>query len=260
MTNLNAGNETARLKLSAEPGNAAAQPRKGLLGTAVGLLNRWRADRAEAAAKRADILGRFEAFVTETKPIVEESKHPKAALYRHAWKRASVLGIIYQRMADSERAGHFREFEKLAAERYFEVAPETLYGKAPLRMGAKTATRLLEIEMQRLFPRQEKQRARPLACIYIGTCSEGRVYVGQTVAAPESRWVQHRFGGTGPFKQGVQYVEWRVIEGGIDPAKLDERESYYIGLFDAHKNGYNETQGNDWRAYQRGLADRNNRA
>jgi hypothetical protein len=116
--------------------------------------------------------------------------------------------------------------------------------------------RLLEIEMQRLFPSRENQRARPLACIYIGRCEQGRAYVGQTVGAPESRWVQHRFGGTGPFKKGEQYVRWEVIEGSIDPAKLDELESYYIGFFDANKNGYNDTQGNDWRAYQRGQADR----
>jgi hypothetical protein len=107
---------------------------------------------------------------------------------------------------------------------------------------------LLEFEKQRLFPSEEKQRIRPLACIYIGTCDQGRIYVGQTVGAPESRWVQHRFGATGPFKKGVQYVEWKVIEGGIDPAKLDERESYYIGLYDANKTGYNDTQGNDWKA------------
>ena len=116
--------------------------------------------------------------------------------------------------------------------------------------------RLLEIEMQRLFPTREKQRARPLACIYIGTCDKGRVYVGQTVGLPESRWLQHRFGGTGPFKKGEPYVRWEVIKGGIDPTKLDEWESYFIGFFDANKNGYNETQGNNWKAYQRGQADR----
>ena len=30
---------------------------------------------------------------------------------------------------------------------------------------------------------------------------------------------------------------------GIEPAKLDERESYFIGPYDAHKNGYNENSG-----------------
>jgi hypothetical protein len=222
----------------------------------MGFFQRWRAARAEAAVKRADLQRRFDAFLAETKPFVPESKHQKAALYRHAWKRAAVLGIIYQRLSDQRRVAHFQELEKLAGERYFEVAPETLYGKAPLRMGEKTARRLLEMEMQRLFPAREKQRPRPLACIYIGRCDQGRVYVGQTVGAPESRWLQHRFGGTGPFKNDEQYVRWEVVEGGIDPAKLDERESYYIGFFDANTNGYNETQGNDWKAYQRGKTER----
>jgi hypothetical protein len=220
-----------------------------------GFFQRWRDARAEAAAKHADLQLRFESFLLETEPFVPESKHRKAALYRHAWKRAAVLGIIYQERSDPALAAHFAELEKLAGERYFQVAPQTLYGKPPLQMGEKTGARLLEIERQRLFPCEEKQRIRPLACIYIGICEQGRVYVGQTVGAPESRWVQHRFGGTGPFKKGMQYVEWKVIEGGIDPAKLDERESYYIGLYNAYTKGYNETQGNDWRAYQRGQAD-----
>jgi hypothetical protein len=222
----------------------------------VGLFQRWRVARAEAAAKRADLQRRFDSFLLETEPFVPPSKHQKAALYRHAWKRAAVLGVIYQQKSDPARVAHFQELEKLAGERYFEVAPETLYGKSPLRMGEKVALRLLEIETQRLFPIREKQRSRPLACIYIGICDRGRVYVGQTVGAPESRWLQHRFGGTGPYKKGGQYVDWKVVEGGIDPTKLNERESYYIGLYDAHRNGYNETQGNDWRAYQRGEAER----
>ena len=153
------------------------------------------------------------------------SKHPKAALYRHAWKRAAILGIIYQRRSDQALTTQFQEFEKLASKRYFEVAPDGLYGKARLVMGEKTGTRLLEVEEERLFPIKGKQpRIRPLACIYIGICEQGRVYVGQTVGPPESRWVQHRFGGTGPFKKGGRYIAWKVVEGGIDPAKLAERE------------------------------------
>ncbi len=49
---------------------------------------------------------------------------------------------------------------------------------------------------------------------------------------------------------------WKVIEGGIDPAKLDERESYYIGLYNANTEGYNDTSGNDRKAYERGQAER----
>ena len=224
-----------------------------------GFFKRWRDARAEAAAKRAELQSLFESFLRETEPLVPQgSKHPKAALFRHAWKRAAILGIIYQRRSDQTLTAQFQELEKLAGKRYFEVAPDGLYGKAPLAMGEKTGTRLLETEMQRLFPTEgNQQRIRPLACIYIGTCEQGRVYVGQTVGPPESRWVQHRFGGTGPFKKGELYVEWKVVEGGIDPAKLNERESYYIGLYNANKDGYNDTGGNDWKAYERGQTERN---
>jgi TPR repeat protein len=228
----------------------------GIANKLTGFFQRWRDARAQAAAKRANFQRRFESFLLETEPFVRESKHQKAALYRLAWKRAAILAIIYQRKSDSVLAAQFQGLEKLAAERYFEVAPQTLYGKAPLKMGEKAAARLLEFETQRLFPTDAEERIRPLACIYIGTCEQGRIYVGQTIGAPESRWVQHRFGGTGPFKRGEQYVQWNVIEGSIDPAKLDERESYYIGLYDADKTGYNDTQGNDWRAYRRGQSER----
>ncbi len=223
-----------------------------------GFFQRWRAARAEAAKEHAEFKILFDSFLLETKPFVPQgSKHPKAALYRHAWKRAAILGIIYQQRADQLRINQFKKFEETSAKRYFEVAPSGPYGKAPLVLGEKAANRLLEMEKQRLFPTEEKQqRIRPLACIYIGTCEQGRVYVGQTVGAPESRWVQHRFGGTGPFKKGELYVIWKVVEGEIHPSRLDERESYYIGFYNAKDEGYNETIGNDWRAYQRGCEDR----
>ena len=82
------------------------------------------------------------------------------------------------------------------------------------------------------------------------------MYVGQTQDAPERRWLQHRADGTGPFKNGDQYVTWEVVEGEVPTAKLDERESYCIGLFDAFENGYNENRGNDFAAYERGCSAR----
>ena len=48
-----------------------------------------------------------------------------------------------------------------------------------------------------------------------------------------------------------------MVEGEIDPAKLDERESYYIGFYNADKEGYNDSKGNDWKAYERGRGERN---
>jgi hypothetical protein len=224
----------------------------------VGFFKRWRDSRAEAAAKRALLEVQFDTFLRETEPFVPQgSNHPRAALYRHAWKRAAVLGFIYERRSDQLRATQFKEFEKVAGERYFKAAPETLYGKAPLRMSEKTVARLLEFEMERLFPAKGKPvHVRPLACIYIGRCEKGRVYIGQTVGPPENRGLQHRLAGTGPFKNGAQYVQRSTLEGPVDPAKLDERDSYYIGFYNSYAEGYNETRGNDLKAYGRGQTDR----
>lgn len=223
-----------------------------------GLFKRWREARAEAAAKRAHLQSLFESFLRETQPLVPRApKHREAALYRHAWKRAAVLEVLQQRRSDQSRTSLFREFQKLAAERYYRIAPVGPYGPITLRMETKAATRLLEVEIQRLSPTRRKQQlSRPLACIYIGKCEEGRVYVGQTVEAPERRWIQHRAEGTRPFKKEAQYVEWKVVEGTVAPANLNERESYCSGLYDAYEKGYNDTRGNDWKAYERGQAER----
>lgn len=218
----------------------------------------WREARAKAAAEREFAERQFESFLDETKPLVPRApKHPFAALYRHAWKRAAVLEILYQQRSDARRASLYRQFQKLAADQYYPVAPVGPYGRVPLRMKAAAATRLLVAESQRLSPKKSKGQGRPSsACIYRGTCKAGRAYIGQTQEAPERRWIQHRAEGTGPFKNGSQYVDWDVVEGEVPSGKLDERESYYIGLFDAFENGYNDTRGNDWEAYGRGCAAR----
>ena len=222
------------------------------------LFGRWRQARAKATAEREFTERAFASFLQETRPLVPRApKHYFAALYRHAWKRAAVLEVLYQSKSDTARASLYRQFQKLAAARYFPVAPVGPYGRIPLRMEAAAATRLLEAESRRLLPQKDKRQGRrSSACIYRGTCEAGRVYIGQTQEAPERRWIQHRAEGTGPFKDGGQYPNWDIVEGEVPPAKLDERESYYIGLFDTFENGYNDTRGNDWEAYGRGCAAR----
>ena len=226
------------------------------------LFGRWRQARARAAAEREFTERAFASFLKETKPLVPRApKHYFAALYRHAWKRAAVLEILYQRESDAGRALLYRQFQKLAAARYYPVAPAGPYGRRPLRMGAAAAMRLLEAESRRMSPQKGTRRARQSsACIYRGTCEAGRVYIGQTQEAPERRWIKHRAEGTGPFKNGSQYSNWDIVEGEVPPQKLNERESYYIGLFDTFENGYNDTRGNDWGAYERGCVARENSA
>jgi len=228
-----------------------------------GFFARWRQSLKDAEAKRVELNRKFDTFVRETEPLAPTAtKHPKATLYRHAWKRAAVIELIYQRLTEQTtetkaKAALYAQFQNLAATQYNLVAPIGPYGKAKLVIEAKAATKLYEEEFNRqIRPPATKVDNRPLACIYIGRCEQGRVYVGQTVGAPEMRWVQHRTGGTGPFKGGERYVEWRVIEGSLHPSKLDEREAYWIGVYDAVDSGYNDTRGNHSRAYEQGQAKR----
>lgn len=222
------------------------------------LFPRWRKRRVRAAAKRARVQQLFESFVHETKPLVPRApKHPEAALLRHAWKRAVVLEILYQRLNDEENVCLYRDFQELASERCYRIAPVGPYGTVQLRMAKQAAIRLLHSEIDSLSSSKDRRRKlRPLACIYIGTCEQGRVYVGQTVEAPEKRWIQHRIESTGPFKRGAQYVSWSIAEGSVTPERLDERESFYIELHNAYESGYNDTRGQDWSAYERGKAER----
>jgi len=216
---------------------------------------RRREAKAQETALCAKYENAFEEFLQETHPLVppKATKHKDAALYRHAWKRACVLEILAQRLNDEPRVGLYREFQRLAVERYYPVAPEGLYGKPQLRMEAKASGRLLKAEIERLNPSKKVQpKPKALACVYIGRCEKGLVYVGQTTLPPEYRWVQHRSEGTGPFKRGAKYVTWEVLIGPVPATELNEQESYFIGLHNAFENGHNDTRGNDWQAYEKG--------
>jgi hypothetical protein len=117
------------------------------------LFKRWREVRAATAAERAQVELKFESFVRETLPLVPTaSKNPVAALYRHAWKRAAVLEILYQRNADEAQAALYREFQKLTSKQYYRVAPVGPYGPIRLRIEAAAANRLLQEETRRLSP------------------------------------------------------------------------------------------------------------
>lgn len=187
---------------------------------------RWQETRREAAAEKARVERLFDSFVEETRPLTPRArKHREAAVYRHAWKRAVVLELLHQRESDETKASLYRQFQKLAADVYFGVAPKTRYGTVPLKIERSAGQRLLEAEEQRLSPRPTKKKPSRTPCIYVGRAG-GRAYVGQTVEAPERRWLQHRADGTGPFKSDNHYVNWEVIEGDVKSAKLDERESY----------------------------------
>ena len=73
------------------------------------------------------------------------------------------------------------------------------------------------------------------------------MYIGKTVKEPESRWVQHRKMGTGPYKNGADYAEWKIVRGNLPQRKLDYRELYFIGYYNTYQEGYYEQGKNDSR-------------
>ena len=57
------------------------------------LLNDWKISREQEDAARRALDKKFENFLNETRPLTPKAeKYPTAALYRHTWKRAVVLG------------------------------------------------------------------------------------------------------------------------------------------------------------------------
>jgi len=112
-------------------------------------LKRKQAERAEAR-KRIEEL--FEKFLLETKPLTPKaSKHPEAALYRHAWKRAVALSYLFEKTSNSERSELYKNFAQITAKRYSRVAPQNIYGTVSLRMTPENMMKLLEKEQRMLL-------------------------------------------------------------------------------------------------------------
>lgn len=220
-------------------------------------IDNWKKKRAERVIEQKRLNDLFEKFLIETQPLTPKaSKHPEAALLRHTWKRAAILSYLFKDIPNSEKGYVYSNFAKIAAKRYYRIAPEGAYGKIQLKITPDAAQKLFEKEKELLFPRKAvPSRSQELACIYLGVDDNGKYYVGQTEGAPEFRWVQHRANNTGPFKKGAIYVEWKVLERNVDPSDLNRKESYYIGFYNSMKNGYNDTRGNDLVAYENGLSE-----
>lgn len=223
------------------------------------LIDGWKRKKAEKVAEKERVFNLFEEFLIETKPLTPKaSKYPEAALLRHAWKRAAILSYLFNDIPNSERHYLYKQFAEIASKKYYRIAPTNAYGKVQLKISPSTAMKLFEKEKDLLFPPEViEQRLKELACIYIGVDDSKKYYIGQTLGAPEFRWVQHRANNTGPFKKGVEYVRWSILERNVDPSELNEKESYNIGLHDSYMDGYNDTRGNDYEAYERGQNDHN---
>lgn len=113
-------------------------------------IHNWRIRRIEHAEKQRKISELFDGFLTETKPLTPKApKYHEAALYRHAWKRALILSLLFEESNNPEKHDLYVAFTKLAASKYNRVAPDGPYGTVRLKMTPETALKLLETEERR---------------------------------------------------------------------------------------------------------------
>lgn len=82
-----------------------------------------------------------------------------------------------------------------------------------------------------------------------------KCYIGQTKRNPQLRWYEHKYYANKGVtyksalynavqKYGIDYFSFKILEK-IENDMLDEREIYYINMFDSFYNGYNNTTGGD---------------
>lgn len=89
----------------------------------------------------------------------------------------------------------------------------------------------------------------------------GKVYIGQTIQSIKDRWYRH-CGKSGLskaemnthfkraiLKYGKESFNIEILEE-VDSSKLDEREKYYIKLYDSYNSGYNSTMGGQNGGYR----------
>jgi hypothetical protein len=216
-----------------------------------------RALREQAESEAASLVDQFIRESSREAP--RALKHPKAAVLRHAWRRAKALEAFSGTELDKER---YRALAKLIAPRYHDVAPTDAYGKVPLRISQEQMLSIGLKEQAKGLDRdrvQESSLEAPalLACIYLGVdTARERCYVGQTSDDPSKRWRQHQKQRTGPFKEGAAYANWTVLREHVPVQELDYWEAYYIGRYDSYVRGHDETKGNDLFAYELGLKER----
>lgn len=84
---------------------------------------------------KAEAVSALDHFVDESRATTPYApKHPKAALFRHAWRRAKVLEDIGKTEFERKR---FEWLSELIEIHYHSVAPWNDYGKVPLTLSNK---------------------------------------------------------------------------------------------------------------------------
>ena len=88
-------------------------------------------------------------------------------------------------------------------------------------------------------------------CIYYHKSPDGKYYIGQTCQLAENRWKNGTGYNTTKFNKQVivDYGGWDAFEHGIlidnlTAEEADEKEAYFIKLYDAVDNGFNSYQQN----------------
>ncbi|MDB4511278.1 GIY-YIG nuclease family protein [Akkermansiaceae bacterium] len=207
----------------------------------------------ELAESRSD-----EFFNESLKTINKRDAGTEAGKYRHAYRRAYALLGIYNKDGDMETVIVYYILSRMFYQLYETHAPTTLYGKQKLTTSPDMWLKYYEAEDPSRKLKKQTSSPKSLACIYSGLDKESEsIYVGQTVNAPEKRWREHRKEDTGPYKAGCKYPQWDVIKGEVPVEDLDYWESFYIGYYNSYECGFNENRGNNWAAYNEGLAKRN---
>lgn len=96
-----------------------------------------------------------------------------------------------------------------------------------------------------------------MGCIYkITNKLNNKSYIGLTIRSPQMRWSEHIYRSKNITnnsqtickainKYGSDNFLFEVIEDNILNEVLQEKEKYYIELFDTYNNGYNDTPGGD---------------
>ncbi len=115
-------------------------------------IENWKKKRLERAEARKHLEELFDKFLLETKPLTPKaSKHPEAALYRHAWKRAVAISFLFDKTSNQERSELYKDFARLAAKKYSRIAPQSLYGSVSLKMTPDAMLKLAEQEKRMLL-------------------------------------------------------------------------------------------------------------
>lgn len=122
-------------------------------------IKNWKKKRLERGQEQKRLNELFEQFLLETKPLTPKaSKHPEAALLRHAWKRAIIRSFLFKDTSDSEKGYQYNKFAEIAAKRYSQVAPEGPYGKIRLKMTPEAASKLLEKEKKSFLVEEKTEK------------------------------------------------------------------------------------------------------